>query len=116
MIRTPGEVFAHHVEALRAEDLDGIIADYTDDAVWLSPDGALRGRWQISQGYVRLLAELPRADWEFKTLVAANDVLLVEWAADAGRSRVDDGIDTYVFQSGMIKAQSGRYTLLRARP
>jgi ketosteroid isomerase-like protein len=44
MARSPQEVFAHHVQALGAGDLDGIGADYTDDAVYISPSGVLRGR------------------------------------------------------------------------
>jgi hypothetical protein len=30
--RTPQQVFQHNAEALGAEDLDGIVADYSDDA------------------------------------------------------------------------------------
>ena len=43
MARTPQEVFAHHVEALGGGDLDGIVADYAEDAVVISPAGVLRG-------------------------------------------------------------------------
>jgi ketosteroid isomerase-like protein len=44
MTRTPEEVFAHHVEALGAGDLDEIVADYTDDAVFITSRGVLRGK------------------------------------------------------------------------
>jgi ketosteroid isomerase-like protein len=30
--RTPQQIFQHHAEALGAEDIDGIAADYSDDA------------------------------------------------------------------------------------
>ena len=40
-----------------------------------------------------------------------NDVLFLEWAADAARTRVEDGIDTFVFRDGMIRVQTLRYTL-----
>ena len=33
MTRTPQEIFQHHGGALVARDLDGILADYTDDSV-----------------------------------------------------------------------------------
>ena len=39
MARTPEEVFSHHAEALGAGDLDEIVADYADDAVFISPTG-----------------------------------------------------------------------------
>ena len=40
MARTPQEVFQHHVQALGAGDLDEIVADYTDDAVFITPAGS----------------------------------------------------------------------------
>jgi hypothetical protein len=44
MARTPQEVFQHHAEALGAGDLDEIVADYADDAVFITPAAVLRGR------------------------------------------------------------------------
>jgi hypothetical protein len=35
-----------------------------------------------------------------------------KWAADAAATRVEDGIDTFVFRDGMIRVQTVRYTLL----
>jgi hypothetical protein len=40
-----------------------------------------------------------------------GDVLLLEWAADAGATFADDGIDTFVFGDGLIRVQTVRYTL-----
>ena len=37
--RSPQEVFGHHAQALSAEDLDEIVADYSDDAVFITPAG-----------------------------------------------------------------------------
>jgi hypothetical protein len=39
MARTPKEIFQHHGEALVAGDLDGIMADYADDSVYITPRG-----------------------------------------------------------------------------
>ena len=44
MARTPQEVFQHHAEALGAEDIDAIVSDYADDAIFITPDGVLRGK------------------------------------------------------------------------
>ena len=33
------EVFAHHAQSLGAGDLDGIVADYADDAIFITPAG-----------------------------------------------------------------------------
>jgi hypothetical protein len=39
--RSPQEVFNHHVQALGAEE---IVADYSDDAVFITPAGVQRGK------------------------------------------------------------------------
>ncbi|GLE52880.1 hypothetical protein ATCCBAA256_24400 [Mycobacterium montefiorense] len=36
--------------------------------------------------------------------------MFLEWAADSAINRVDDGVDTFVFRGGMIRAQTVRYT------
>jgi ketosteroid isomerase-like protein len=113
MARTPQEVFAHHVEALGAGELDDIVADYTDDAVYISPTGVLRGPDGIRRAFTQLLADVPDANWDLRTQIYEGDVLFLEWAADAGATRVDDGIDTFVFRDGLIRVQTVRYTLQR---
>ena len=111
MARTPQEVFAHHAQALGAGDLDEIVADYSDDAVFISPAGVLRGKDGVRAAFTRLLADVPDAQWDLKTQLYEGDVLFLEWTADAGATRVDDGIDTFVFAGGMIRVQTVRYTL-----
>ncbi len=113
MTRTPEEVFAHHAQALGAGDLDEIVADYADDAVFISPAGVKRGKDGIREAFTQLLADVPNAAWSLKTQIYEDDVLFLEWAADAGATKVDDGIDTFVFRDGMIRLQTVRYTLLR---
>ena len=44
-------------------------------------------------------------------MIYQDDVLFLEWAAVAAASRVDDGIDTFVFRDGLIRVQTVRYTL-----
>ncbi|HEX3190210.1 MAG TPA: nuclear transport factor 2 family protein, partial [Streptosporangiaceae bacterium] len=63
MARSPQEVFEHHVEVLGAGDLDGIVEDYTDDAVFITPDGVKRGKDGIREAFTQLLADVPNADW-----------------------------------------------------
>ncbi len=111
MSRTPGEVFQHHAQALGAGDLEEIVADYADDAVFISPSGVPRGKDGIRAAFTTLLADVPNAAWELKTQIYEGDVLFLEWAADAAATRVTDGIDTFVFRDGLIQVQTVRYTV-----
>jgi ketosteroid isomerase-like protein len=112
MARTPQEIFAHHAEVLIAGDLEGIVSDYADDAVFITPAGVLRGKDGVREGFTKLLADVPNAEWSVPTQIFEGDVLFIEWSAKAAASRVEDGIDTFVFRDGEIVVQTVRYTLL----
>jgi hypothetical protein len=43
----------------------------------------------------------------------SDDVLFLEWAVHAAPAFVEDGIDTLVFRDGLIRVQTGRFTLQR---
>lgn len=111
MTRTPEEVFQHHAQALGAEDLDEIVADYADNAVFITPAGIRHGKDGIRAAFTELLGDVPQATWDLKTQIYHDDVLFLEWAADSARTRVEDGIDTFVFRDGLIRVQTVRYTV-----
>ena len=111
MPRSPQEVFQHHAEVLGAGDLDGIVEDYTDDAVLITPDGIKRGKDGIREAFTKLLADVPNADWALPTQIYDGDVLFLEWTATSSATKVEDGIDTFIFRDGQIRLQTVRYTV-----
>jgi ketosteroid isomerase-like protein len=113
MARTPQEVFQHHAEALGAEDLDAIVSDYADDAIFITPEGVLRGKDAVREAFAKLTSEVPGAEWELPTQIYEDDILLLEWKATSTGAKVEDGIDTFVFSDGLIRVQTVRYTLQR---
>jgi hypothetical protein len=113
--RSPQEVFNHHVQALGAEDLDEIVADFSDDAIFITPAGVLRGKDSIRQAFAGVLSQLPQATWDLKTILFEDDILFLEFGAEGGGNRIDDGVDTFVFRDGLIRVQTVRYTLQPAR-
>lgn len=113
MTRSPQEVLAHHSQALGAGDLDEIVVDFADDAVVITPAGAKCGKDGIREAFAQLIADLPDAAFTAKSQVYGDDVLLLEWTADAAESRAVDGVDTFVFQDGLIRVQTVHYTLQR---
>ncbi|MDV6291080.1 nuclear transport factor 2 family protein [Streptomyces rochei] len=110
MSRTPQEVFADHGNRLGTGDLGLISRNYTEDAVFLTPDRTLTGREGVRRGIGALLADLPDADWQL-TPQFAGDVLFLQWSATTDTHEVTDGVDTFVFRDGLISAQTVHYTL-----
>lgn len=110
MARTPQEVFQHHGETLMAEDIDGIVSDYADDAVFITPEGVKHGKDGVREGFVKLLSDVPHATWELPTQIFEGDTLFLEWKAESDSVKVEDGVDTFVFDDGKIRVQTVRYT------
>jgi len=111
--RTPEEAFAHHGQALGAEDLEDILADYTEDAILVAQKKVYRGKDGARQVFTQL-SDVPQASWELDT-VFADDVLYLEWKATGAGRTVQDGIDTFIFRDGMIRVQTVVYTVQPAR-
>jgi len=111
MARTPQEIFAHHAEVLIAGDLEGIVSDYTDDAVIITPDGVQRGKDGVRAAFLALLGEVPNATWDVPVQVFEGDILYIEWSAVSEKTRVTDGVDTFVFAGDGIRVQTVHHTL-----
>lgn len=111
MARSPQETFQHHVEALGAQDVDEIVADYTDDAIFVGNGTVRRGREGVREAFVELIDTVPDASWTLPTTVFEGDILYLEWTADSPENQVDDGTDTFVFtDDGQIRVQTAKYT------
>jgi ketosteroid isomerase-like protein len=110
-VRTPQEVFGHHAQVLIAGDLEGIVSDYADDAVFITPAGALYGKDGVREGFTKLLSDLPSAEWQVPTQIFEGDALFIEWNAVSEKTEAHDGIDTFVFRDGLIRLQTVRYTV-----
>ena len=115
MTRTPQEIFQHHAGALSAGDIDEIVADFTDDALFITPAGVLRGKARVREGFTALLNDLPNAEWDVATQIFEGDVLLIEWSAVSKAARATEGVDTLVFSDDGIRVQTVRYTLESVR-
>jgi ketosteroid isomerase-like protein len=111
MARTPQETFHHHVEALGAQNVDEIVADYTDDAIFIGNGTVRRGLEGVRQAFEELIDTVPDASWELPKTVFEGDILYLEWTADSAKNRVTDGTDTFVFaDDGQIRVQTVKYT------
>jgi predicted SnoaL-like aldol condensation-catalyzing enzyme len=109
--RTPEEIFAHHAQALGAEDLDAIMVDYADTAYLIIPPGIQRGKDAIRNFFAGALLALPQAQWGVKTIFEDN-ILFLEWTADSTKASVSDGVDTFIFDDGLIQVQTVRCTIV----
>lgn len=108
--RSPAEVFKHHAQAMVAGELDEIVADYSDDARFITQAGVLHGKEGVRQGFTSLFGDLPHPKFDVRTRILEGDVLFLEWSATAEGSRADDGVETFLVRNGEIVLQTVHYT------
>src|SRR4051794_31934898 len=100
-IETTRQVLEHHLGALAAGNLDGILSDYTDDSTLIAPDGALKGRQAIRAFFESAVATLFKpSTYEFTmdTLHVADDIAYIVWHADCASADIVFAADTFLIR------------------
>lgn len=111
MKRTPEEILTAHVSAVTRGDLPGILQDYRDDAVLLTPHGALNGRAGVEQFFSGAIATLPGLQVSATSLISAGDAVMISWTGSSPAGTISDGVDTFVFADDLIKIQATSFTV-----
>lgn len=104
--RTPEEVFQSHKEALETLDFEKLAADYAEDAVLLTMDGAFKGREAILKGFFQnMVAQLPDARINFERTAFEGDMCLLQWSLEASAVVVPRGTAVFIIRDGLIRRQ-----------
>jgi hypothetical protein len=77
----------------------------------ITSDAVTQGMEGIRRFFDSLIQRLPHARWHVKTTFADN-TLLLEWTAASARGSISDGVETLVFQDGLIQCQTIHFTLV----
>lgn len=113
MGRTPQEIFEEHLAAVSAGDLDALVEGYTEDALLVTTEIALRGRAAIREFFAAALGSLPGVRITIDSAVYAGDAVLLTWRGDAPAGTIRDAVDTLVCADGRIRLQT---TAFRVTP
>ena len=110
--RSTEEVFDDHLglaaEHRFDEDIERNIAP---DCVILERRGIFHGREGARELAQLLQRELPKAPYTYTKRLVADRFAFLEWTAEAARTRVRDGADSFVIENGWIVAQTIHYTV-----
>ena len=99
------EVLDHHLAAFGAADVDEIMSDYSDEAVFYTPDGPVRGSAAIREAFRGIFADVfPRSGstLQMRQRFTEGDVAYIVWSAETPTARVPIGTDTFVMRTGKI--------------
>ena len=119
MSRTPKETVRRYLDALLAGDVDVIRDSFAEDAVWsmhgdLPIAGPWKGRDQIVDDFLGAvggsLFEPGPVAFEFPTLIAEGETVVLEWRVNA---RTAAGADYRNEYCGVFTVRDGRIASVR---
>jgi ketosteroid isomerase-like protein len=115
------DTFNKHVTSFTAGNLDGVLDDFAEHAVVMTPDGVFEGRDRIRALYQGLLAEFGNIDKgdspgiSVDALHVRHNTLFISWHAESTRHVFPFGADMFVFDGNKIERQSIAFSPPRAR-
>ena len=112
MARSTEEIFQHHKNALANGDFPAFIADYADDAVLMTMEGAYVGKDAIQSYFVNALSAMPNSRISPTGHMVHGDLVLLTWTGVSDVATVPHGVDTFVIHDDQIRLQTVWFTIV----
>jgi ketosteroid isomerase-like protein len=102
------DVLDRHLKSFAEYDLDGVLADYSSDAVLFVPTGPLKGPDAIKPLFQALISEFakPGSSFTMQQRCIEGDHAYILWIAETADNSYEFATDTFVVRNGKIVAQS----------
>jgi ketosteroid isomerase-like protein len=102
------DVLDQHLKCFSDNDLDGVVADYSSDAVLFVPGKPLKGPDAIKAFFQAFFSEFakPGASFSMRQRHVEGDYAYILWSAETADNFYEAATDTFVVQNGKIVAQS----------
>ena len=107
--RSIEDVLDHHLQALEAGDLGGILQDYANESVIIASDGTvLRGPEQTASRLQALITEFgkPGASFSLDQRIIEGETAYITWSAETADNVYELGTDSFWIHDGKILAHS----------
>lgn len=106
-MRTPEQVVTHHLAVFTAHDVEGILSDYADDAIFLAPKRTVQGKAALRAMFESFAASgggkgTPPAPVFEAKVTADGDVGYEHWVSNPGKPGSMEGTDAFVVRHGKI--------------
>src|SRR6187551_1326162 len=77
------KVLDHHLQTFQGNDLDGVMADYTEESILITPDRTYKGLAEIRENFVNAYEALPTSGTTMTVTksVVSRDVAYIVWKA-----------------------------------
>jgi len=114
---TTQDILNQHLKSFSENNLNGVLADYSPDAVFFIPGTALKGPDAIKPFFENLLAEFakPGASFSMRHQCIEGEYAYILWSAETAENTYEAATDTFVVRDGKIVAQSFAATITPKR-
>jgi hypothetical protein len=102
------EILDHHWATFQSNDLDAVMADYTDESTLITPDRTFKGLTEIRENFVGAFKAFPKDSTAIKLnkSVVTQDVAYIIWEAAGPKVKISYGTDTFIIRDGKIVRQT----------
>lgn len=102
------EVLDHHWEAFIQNDMEAVMADYTEASVLITPDRTYKGLDEIKTNFENAFKAFPQNQTTFQLnkSVVEGDVAYILWQARTPNFNLSYASDTFVVRDGKIISQT----------
>lgn len=101
-------VLDHHWETFVSNDLEGVMKDYTDESVLITPDATYSGLEEIRQNFINAFKAFQTGNSKL-TLnhsKVVKDVGYILWEADTPQMTLNYATDSFIIRKGKIIRQT----------
>ncbi len=82
------------------------MADYADDAILLTLDGAFVGKEAVQGFFMNALQTFPNFKVSFDMTAVEGDLFLLQWSGDSDVATFPQGVATFIIRDGLIQRQT----------
>jgi ketosteroid isomerase-like protein len=102
------DVLDRHLKSFAEHNVDGVLADYSSDAILFTPTGPLKGPDAIKPLFQALVSEFakPGSSFTMQQRCIEGDHAYILWSAETADNSYEFATDTFVVRNGKIIAQS----------
>jgi hypothetical protein len=102
------QVLERHWQTFGQNNLEGVMADYTEESVLITPDATYRGLAEIRRNFENAFSAFPHDQTTFQLDQATivNDVAYILWRANTPTFNLTYATDTFIIRNGKIIRQT----------
>jgi hypothetical protein len=102
------KVLDHHWQAFGANDLEAVMADYTEESILITPDKTYKGLKEIRDNFVFAFTVFPKGSSTLKLRksIVQQEVGYITWEATTPKTKKSFNTDTFIIHDGKIVRQT----------